>query len=170
MEFSKQYVRIYNILMVPGGETHGRLGITHQAIPREPRPMLSLIETGERKVSADEIKRLGDIFNISVDAFFDERKDPHVVITEAGAENKMAQSEIRIDIPLKNIAKFKEVFLYVLNKVGAKPNVGETVLYKLLYFIDFDYYEQYEEQLIPYETVFYRTPAYATRSSDAGVS
>jgi uncharacterized phage-associated protein len=32
--------------------------------------------------------------------------------------------------------------------VGAKPNIGETVVYKLLYFIDFDYYEKYEEQLI----------------------
>jgi hypothetical protein len=38
--------------------------------------------------------------------------------------------------------------LYVLGKVGGKPNVGKTVLYKLLYFIDFDYYELYEEQLI----------------------
>ncbi len=38
--------------------------------------------------------------------------------------------------------------LYVLNKVGCKYNVGETVLYKLLYFIDFDFYEKYEEQLI----------------------
>jgi uncharacterized phage-associated protein len=26
--------------------------------------------------------------------------------------------------------------------------VGETVIYKLLYFIDFDFYEKYEEQLI----------------------
>lgn len=38
--------------------------------------------------------------------------------------------------------KLREVLLYVLDKVGAKPNVGETVLYKLLYFIDFDYYEK----------------------------
>ena len=38
--------------------------------------------------------------------------------------------------------------LYILNKVGSKPNIGETVIYKLLYFIDFDYYEKYEEQLI----------------------
>jgi uncharacterized phage-associated protein len=36
----------------------------------------------------------------------------------------------------------------VLSKVGSKPNVGETVLYKLLYFIDFDFYEKYEQQLI----------------------
>jgi transcriptional regulator with XRE-family HTH domain len=112
------------------------------------RPTLSQIETGERRVSAEEIKRLGDIFNISVDAFFDENKDAHVVISEARAEYRKTQSEIRIDVPRKNLEKFKEVLLYVLNRVGAKPNVGETVLYKLLYFIDFDYYEQYEEQLI----------------------
>jgi uncharacterized phage-associated protein len=35
-----------------------------------------------------------------------------------------------------------------LEKVGGKPNVGMTVLYKLLYFIDFNYYEKYEEQLM----------------------
>lgn len=32
--------------------------------------------------------------------------------------------------------------------MGSKPNIGETVLYKLLYFIDFDFYEKYEEQII----------------------
>lgn len=112
------------------------------------RPTLSLIETGERKLSADEVKRLADIFNVSVDAFFDESKSPQVFIREAGAEYKKAASELRIDVPQKNLAKFREVLLYVLNKVGAKPNVGETVLYKLLYFIDFDHYERYEEQLV----------------------
>lgn len=112
------------------------------------RPTLSLIETGERKLSADEIKRLADIFDVSVDAFFDESKSPQVFIREAGAEYKKAASEIRIDVPRKNLAKFREVLLYVLNKVGAKPNIGETVLYKLLYFIDFDYYERHEEQLV----------------------
>ncbi|QQS18171.1 hypothetical protein IPL68_06065 [Candidatus Saccharibacteria bacterium] len=44
--------------------------------------------------------------------------------------------------PQTNPEKLREVLLYVLGKVGAKPNVGETVLYKLLYFIDFDYYEK----------------------------
>ena len=58
------------------------------------------------------------------------------------------KNEIRISVPQKNLNKFKEVLLYVLSKVGGKPNVGETVLYKLLYFIDFDYYERYEEQLV----------------------
>jgi len=40
------------------------------------------------------------------------------------------------------------VFLCILNKVGAKPNIGETVIYKLLYFIDVDHCEKYGEQLI----------------------
>ena len=48
----------------------------------------------------------------------------------------------------KNLETFRQVLLYVLNKVGGKPNVGETVLHKLLYFIDFDYYEKYEENLV----------------------
>ncbi len=55
--------------------------------------------------------------------------------------------EIR-KVPKENVSKFKEVFLYILGKVGSRPNIGQTVLYKLLYFIDFDYYEKYEEQLI----------------------
>jgi len=55
---------------------------------------------------------------------------------------------MRISVPQKNLEKFKEVLLYILSKVGGKPNVGEAVVYKLLYFIDFDFYEKFEEQLI----------------------
>jgi len=38
----------------------------------------------------------------------------------------------------------------VRNLVAAEKieNIGETVIYKLLYFMDFDFYEKYEEQLI----------------------
>ena len=43
--------------------------------------------------------------------------------------------------------KFKNIILYLLECCAGKPNVGETVLYKLLYFSDFNYYELYEEQL-----------------------
>ncbi|MDR0977918.1 MAG: SocA family protein [Endomicrobium sp.] len=62
---------------------------------------------------------------------------------------KQRSSDIeRISIPKNDISKFKEVFVYILNKVRGKQNAGQTVLYKLLYFIDFDYYELYEEQLM----------------------
>ena len=61
---------------------------------------------------------------------------------------KARVDQIRIDVPQKNLQKFKEVLLYILNKVGAKPHIGETVVYKLLYFMDFDYYERNEERII----------------------
>ena len=50
-------------------------------------------------------------------------------------------------VPEMSVAKFKNVLLYFLEKCAGKPNVGETVLYKLLYFADFNYYELYEEHL-----------------------
>jgi uncharacterized phage-associated protein len=53
----------------------------------------------------------------------------------------------RISVPHLQVDKFKNVLLYLLERCAGKPNVGETVLYKLLYFIDFNYYEIYEEQL-----------------------
>ena len=112
------------------------------------RPTMSLIENGQRKVSAEDIKTLSELFGVSVEALFDEKKEPQLVISETAAEYKKREPETRIDIPRKNLRKFKEVLLYIISEVGAKANVGETVIYKLLYFIDFDHYERYEEQLI----------------------
>lgn len=51
-------------------------------------------------------------------------------------------------IPKENVEKFRQTLLYILGKVGSRPNIGQTALYKLLYFVDFDYYEKYEQQLI----------------------
>jgi uncharacterized phage-associated protein len=45
-------------------------------------------------------------------------------------------------------AKLEAVLLYILEKIGGLPNIGETMIYKMLYFIDFDYYEMYEEVLV----------------------
>lgn len=43
--------------------------------------------------------------------------------------------------------KFKEVLHYIIHKCGAKNNVGKTVLYKLSYFWDFNFFELYERLL-----------------------
>ncbi len=111
------------------------------------RPTISQIENGDRKVCAEELSRLARIFNTSVENLLNREKEALVVIKENARPYK-TKSAMRIDVPQKNLDKFREVLLYILNKVGAKPNIGETVLYKLLYFMDFDYYEKYEEQLI----------------------
>ena len=52
------------------------------------RPTMSLIENGQRKVSALEIKTLSDLFGVSVEALFDEKKEPQLVVRETAAEYK----------------------------------------------------------------------------------
>ncbi|MBU2104724.1 MAG: SocA family protein [Nanoarchaeota archaeon] len=37
--------------------------------------------------------------------------------------------------------KFKQVLHYIVSRVGTLDNVGKTILYKILYFSDFDSYE-----------------------------
>jgi transcriptional regulator with XRE-family HTH domain len=111
------------------------------------RVTVSQMEAGRRKLSASDLKRLSDILETPADYLLNPEKEPEVVIQHV-RENEGPVQPMRISVPQEKVDKFKEVLLYVLNRVGAKPNVGRTVVYKLLYFMDFDYYEQYEEQLI----------------------
>lgn len=46
-----------------------------------------------------------------------------------------------------DIEKFKAVLHYIISECGHKSNVGKTVLYKLLYFSDFDFYELFEKKM-----------------------
>ena len=66
---------------------------------------------------------------------------------ENANEGNQKESIERVSVPSLQVKKFKNVLLYILERCAGKPNVGETVLYKLLYFSDFNYYELYEEQL-----------------------
>lgn len=111
------------------------------------RPTISQIESEARKISADELIKLSEIFNLSIESMLNLEKQPKVILRESKKAAKV-KPQIRINVPQQNLEKFKEVLLYILNKAGSKPNIGETVIYKLLYFIDFDFYEKYEEQLI----------------------
>ena len=112
------------------------------------RISLSKIENGERNISAEELFKIAEIFDISTDNILDLKQDIKVILEEKKEPPLNEKEVMRVSVPQKNIDKFKEVLLYILNKVGSKPNIGETVIYKLLYFMDFNFYEKYEEQLI----------------------
>ena len=106
------------------------------------------------KPAIEVIEKLAKLFDVDCSCIIENKmpvKPTYNVI--CNCEEKTKEPEIRINIPIKNIEKFKQVFLYILKKIGAKPNVGQTVLYKLLYFIDFDYYELFEEQLMGLEYI-----------------
>lgn len=112
------------------------------------RPTYMQIEKGERELTVTEARKLASIFSLSLEYFLNEdAPDQHEVVLESDITEKGNKDDIRIVMPRANVKKFKEVLLYVLSKIGAKPNIGETALYKLLYFIDFDFYEKFEAQL-----------------------
>lgn len=114
------------------------------------RPTMVQIEKGERELTVSEAQKLAKIFGISLEDFLKGRepKEPTVHLIPAKKRGSAPKQEIRISVPQNKVKKFKEVLLYVLEKIGAKPNIGEGAVYKILYFIDFNYYEKYEEQLI----------------------
>ena len=114
------------------------------------RPTYIQIEKGAREPNYSELRKMAEAFGIPATLLFDEKERTPTIDVTLPTEKKMTakKQDIRISVPQKNLDQFREVLLYILERVGAKPNVGETVLYKLLYFIDFDFYEKFEEQLI----------------------
>lgn len=110
------------------------------------------IESGKRQLELEEAGNLARMFEISIEELLRGKVDAKEKISLRNESSektpKQSRDEERISVPQEKVDKFKQVLLYILSKVGGKPNIGQTVLYKLLYFIDFDYYEKYEEQLI----------------------
>jgi transcriptional regulator with XRE-family HTH domain len=110
------------------------------------RSSLTQIELGNRSIDIMELQKLAMILGFSLDDFMSKDFDREADI-ESSAKKVTIKQEERIAIPKLNVEKFKNVLLYILERCAGKPNVGETVLYKLLYFADFNYYELYEEHL-----------------------
>jgi transcriptional regulator with XRE-family HTH domain len=101
------------------------------------------LENGRRDPNLTEIRNIAEFYQISpsdlVNGVGLHVDDPTKPYKFEKLPSYIGPRDIN---PQTNPEKLREVLLYVLEKVGAKPNVGETVLYKLLYFIDFDYYEK----------------------------
>lgn len=109
------------------------------------RVAVSQIENCERNISSMELASYSKLFEVSTDYILDLEEEPDVVLPKEAA--KRIKQDVRISVPKINIDKFKQVLLYILEQCGGKPNIGKTVLYKLLYFCDFNYYEAYEMQM-----------------------
>lgn len=109
------------------------------------RSSLAQIELGNRGLDILELQKLSQVLEFSLDDFMS--KDFAVEEDSDLKEETSEKTEVRISVPTLQVKKFKNVLLYILERCAGKPNVGETVLYKLLYFTDFNYYELYEEHL-----------------------
>lgn len=111
------------------------------------RPTAAKVLSSKRELKMSEAKELAKSMSITLDEIFIDKK-PIEVILEKSDKRPKTKLEERISVPAEKVEKFKNALLYITQKIGALPNVGQTVLYKILYFCDFDYYEKYEEQLI----------------------
>ncbi len=116
------------------------------------RPTYAQVESGARDMSVKEAQKLARFFGLSLEDFLAGREntEPKVKLEKSLKQTKLKKQkqEMRISVPQEKVEKFKETLLYILERIGARPNIGEAVVCKLMYFIDFDYYEKYEEQLI----------------------
>ena len=110
------------------------------------RPSLTQIELGKRNVSAIELLKFSDVLNFSLDEIMSSDFKYDTLVPEEKEKEKV-EPVIRVSKPRLNREKLTNLILYILERCAGKPNVGETVLYKLLYFCDFNYYEIYEEHL-----------------------
>ena len=124
-------------------------GFSQEALAKQiniSRPSLAQIELGNRAVNILELQRLSIVLKFSLDDFMsgDFIANSYPMNMDDMLSTK---AEERIAEPIFQIKKFKNILLYILERCAGKPNVGETVLYKLLYFSDFNHYELYEEHL-----------------------
>lgn len=111
-----------------------------------PRSSVAQMELGNRNVLVTELIKLSEALGFSLDKFLAKEYEAERAIVEI-VEDDPAKQDMRISVPEFNIRKFRNILLYILERCGGKPNVGETVLFKLLYFSDFNFYEIYEEHL-----------------------
>ena len=95
------------------------------------RQSVSLLEQGERDLTATELDELARFFQVPYEEILGE---PPRKLKEM---KKDAKKELRFEPQ-----KLRNLLLYILEKIGGRPNLGETVLYKQLYFCDFDHYEK----------------------------
>jgi transcriptional regulator with XRE-family HTH domain len=102
------------------------------------RPTYMKLEQGIAVPTPEQQAILAGLFGTSRETVAENNKD----------ESSVPETVYPRSVPKENAQRFKEVLLYIVSKVGSRPNIGQTALYKLLYFIDFDYYEKHQKYLI----------------------
>lgn len=114
------------------------------------RATYASLEVSRREPTLVELRAFSQFYELSIPSLIDSEK---MSAKELNATRYQPKTRKEPEIEPRQIdpqvapEKLREVLLYVLDKVGAKPNVGETVLYKFLYFIDFDYYEKHGKSI-----------------------
>lgn len=95
------------------------------------RPSYKQLETGQREPSNAELKAISELFGVRTESILASNSKMDETLKELYAlldSDNVADSVDKI--------KYKNLILYFAEKIGALPNVGETVFYKLIYFAE----------------------------------
>lgn len=113
------------------------------------RSSLAQVELGNRDLSVLELQKLAMVLEFSTDEFLSAEfpLNPSIYMVAEPASSGINLRQERKPVIRLDIEKLRHLLLYLLERCAGKPNVGETVLNKLLYFAHFNYYEFYEEHL-----------------------
>jgi len=95
------------------------------------RQSVSLLEQGKRDLTALELDELARFFQSPYEEILGDSPQKLKELKRGSKKERRLEPQ-----------KLRNLLLYILEKVGGRPNIGETVLYKLLYFCDFDHYEK----------------------------
>ena len=77
-------------------------------------------ESGESELTLDIVKKIANTFSVDYNDIIENRIPQNIEynIVEGKKNNKKeVAKDIRIDIPQENIEKFKQIFLYIINKI-----------------------------------------------------
>jgi len=131
-------------------EIRKRKGLSQEDLAKRiglSRSSLTQLELGNRNMDIITLQKIAYILGFSMDEFVSDESTTGNVVQDSGVQEYTTKTTERISRPVFSQLKFKNMLLYILERCAGKPNVGETVLYKLLYFSDFNYFERYEEHL-----------------------
>ena len=106
------------------------------------RATYSKLESGKKSPTLDQLRTICNVLQVSIEDLTSNKPQTETRLNKSVQFDESEEnSGSRPDV-VEKVDSLREALLYILNRVGAQPNIGQAVLYKLLYFIDFDYYEK----------------------------
>lgn len=115
MVFGTNLAALRSALKLSQDDVAGALNMT--------RPAYKQLETGGREPSMVELQAISELFGVRIDSLDEDLEHQVSTGTTVAADGL-------------HKLKYKNLILYLAQEVGARPNVGETVFYKLIYFIE----------------------------------
>ncbi|MYE38508.1 MAG: helix-turn-helix domain-containing protein, partial [Candidatus Spechtbacteria bacterium SB0662_bin_43] len=135
--FTKNLIRLRHQARLSQSDVADKLGMA--------RATYIKLEQGEKSPTLSEIRKIAHVLDVNIeDLIYEIPSSLKENTTNIQAPKKALPRHHKIRL---SHTKLKNVLLYVIGEVGSMPNIGTTVLYKLLYFIDFDYYEKFSASI-----------------------